>query len=207
MAKPKEGVSDRILCCAKEEFLKKGYMDASLRVIAAKAGTTTGSIYTRFGDKEGLFSAIVEPAADGMMERFLKIQESFHEFEPQVQHEQMGRYTSDEMEGLLDYMYDHFEEFSLLLDAAYGTKFQSFLDKLVDIEVDYTYKYMEATGCESVVSGVVTEEVIHLVVTTYFNGVFEVIRRRMSREDARKYIHILQKYHLAGFDTILSPEP
>ena len=186
--------------------MEKGYMNASLRVIAAKSGTTTGSIYRRFGDKEGLFSAIVEPVADGMMERFLKIQESFHEFDPQVQREQMGSYTSDEMEGLLNYMYDYFDEFSLLLDAAYGTKFQSFLDKLVDIEVEYTYKYMEATGCKSVASGAVTEEVIHLVVTAYFNGVFEVIRHRMSREEAGKYIHILQKYHLAGFDTILSPE-
>ncbi len=48
-----------ILSCAKKEFLEKGYKDASLRVIAQEAGTSTGSIYTRFGDKEGLFEAIV----------------------------------------------------------------------------------------------------------------------------------------------------
>ncbi|MFR2511387.1 MAG: hypothetical protein ACLS9K_04220 [Lachnospira eligens] len=28
-----------------------------------EAGTTTGSIYSRYGGKEGLFSALVEPAA------------------------------------------------------------------------------------------------------------------------------------------------
>ena len=30
-----------------------------------KAETTTGSIYSRFRDKEGLFGALVEPAAGG----------------------------------------------------------------------------------------------------------------------------------------------
>ena len=55
MAKQIEGVYEAILSCAKKEFLEKGYKDASLRVIAQEAGTSTGSIYTRFGDKEGLF--------------------------------------------------------------------------------------------------------------------------------------------------------
>ena len=58
MAKQKPGVYDRVLECAKEEFLSKGFLDASLRTIAQEAGTSTGSIYTRFGDKEGLFRAI-----------------------------------------------------------------------------------------------------------------------------------------------------
>src|SRR5699024_4339326 len=57
MAKQKPGVYDRVLECAKEEFLSKGFLDASLRTIAQEAGTSTGSIYTRFGDKEGLFQA------------------------------------------------------------------------------------------------------------------------------------------------------
>lgn len=64
MAKQIEGVSERILACAKEEFLEKGFSEASLRSIAAKADTTTGSIYSRYGGKEELFGEIVEPAAE-----------------------------------------------------------------------------------------------------------------------------------------------
>lgn len=59
MAKQIEGVYENIIACATKEFLNKGYADASLRTIATEAHTTTGSIYTRFGDKEGLFEAIV----------------------------------------------------------------------------------------------------------------------------------------------------
>lgn len=85
MAKQLEGVSERILNCAKAEFLDKGYTDASLRSIAAAADTSTNSIYVRFGDKEGLFSAIVEPALNEMTERFLKIQEEFHRMDSTAQ--------------------------------------------------------------------------------------------------------------------------
>ena len=38
MTKPIEGVSEKILACAKEEFLEKGYSEASLRTIAAEGG-------------------------------------------------------------------------------------------------------------------------------------------------------------------------
>ena len=93
MAKQIEGVSERILACAKAEFLDKGYTDASLRVIAAAAKTSTNSIYVRFGDKEGLFSAIVEPVLTEMTERFVKIQESFHQMDRAAQAAHMAGET------------------------------------------------------------------------------------------------------------------
>lgn len=142
MAKQIEGVYEAVLACARQEFLEKGYKDASLRTIAQEAGTSTGSIYTRFKDKEGLFEAIVGPAADNLKKMFLEIQETFHQMDDDEQRAEMGQYTACHQMEMLDYIYDHFEEFRLLLDGADGTRFSCFLDELVEIEVDYTYKYM-----------------------------------------------------------------
>ena len=207
MAKQKPGVYDRVLECAKDEFLSRGFLDASLRTIAQEAGTSTSSIYTRFGDKEGLFRAIVEPVAEEMRRMFLEIQENFHQLDDNVQQSEMGRYTSLHQMELLDYIYDHFDEFRLLLDGAEGTQFACFLDELVDIEVEYTYQYMEVIGCESVKSGQVTEEFIHIIVTAYFNGMFEVVRHNMDRAAARRYVKMLNDYHMAGFGTVFDPQP
>ena len=207
MAKQIEGVSERILQCAKEEFLKNGYKDASLRVIAAAAGTSTNSIYVRFQDKQGLFRAIVEPAVDGMMKMFMDIQETFHQFDEQKQVETMGKYTADGMENIIDYIYENFDAFRLVLDASYGTEFQNFVDDLTRIEVEYTYKCMEVIGCESVKSGQVTEEFIHIIVTAYFNGMFEVVRHNMDRAAAHNYVKMLNRYHMAGFSTVFDPQP
>lgn len=206
MAKQIEGVYEAVLACAKKEFLEKGYKDASLRTIAQEAGTSTGSIYTRFKDKEGLFNAIVGPAADRLKEMFLEIQENFHQLDDDLQRAEMGQYTACHQMEMLDYIYSHFDEFRLLLDCAEGTRFSCFLDELVDIEVDYTYKYMEVIGCETVKSGLVTEEFVHIVVTAYFNGMFEVVRHGMSKADALKYIRLLNRYHMQGFTTIFNPE-
>lgn len=206
MAKQIEGVYESVLACAKKEFLEKGYKDASLRVIAQAAGTSTGSIYTRFKDKAGLFDAIVGPAADQLKDMFVEIQENFHSLDDSTQEAEMGEYTSRHQMEMLEYIYDHFDEFRLLLDCSDGTRFSGFVDELVDIEVEYTYKYMEVINCESVKSGVVTEDFIHIIVTAYFNGMFEVVRHNMSRDDAKKYIRLLNRYHMQGFSTVFNPE-
>ena len=207
MAKQIKGVYEAILDCAKREFLEKGYKDASLRTIAREANTSTGSIYTRFQDKEGLFKAVVEPAVQEMRRMFLQIQERFHSFDEQTQRDEMGRYTARHQMEMLDYIYDHFDEFRLLLSGAHGTHFAHFLDELVDIEVEYTYKYMEVIGCESVKQGVVTEDFIHMIVTAYFNGMFEVVRHNMDRAAAHRYVKMLNDYHMAGFGTVFDPQP
>ena len=202
VTKPIEGVSEKILACAKKEFLEKGYSEASLRTIAAKADTTTGSIYSRFRDKEGLFGAIVEPAADGLIQIFLKIQEEFHAVKAEDQPRLMEKYVSSGMDEMLDYVYERFEEFQLLLDASYGTRYQDFVEQLVDIETEYTYKYMEATkflqdGSE------ITEEFVHITARAMFDSMFEVVRHHMDRETARKYIHMLEQYHYGGWGALI----
>ena len=172
MAKQIEGVSERILSCARAEFLDKGYTDASLRVIAAAAETSTNSIYVRFKDKEGLFSAIVEPVLNEMIERFLKIQEAFHHMDGAAQRAHMAEYADG------------------------GTM------ELVRIEVEYTYKYMKAAGCPVQTEGALTERLLHIVTTSRFESIFEVIRHGMSREEAAEYIGLLSRYHRAGFASV-----
>lgn len=206
MAKQIEGVAERILTAAKQEFLEKGYVDASLRTIATAANTSTNSIYVRFGDKEGLFSAIVEPVLSEMIERFLKIQETFHQMDRAAQAAQMPEYSDGGTAELMDYMYEHLDAFRLLLDASYGTRFHNFVDELVRIEVEYTYKYMETVGYPAQFGDALTEKLLHIVTTSRFESIFEVIRHGMSREEAKKYIELLSRYHRTGFLAIFSPK-
>ncbi len=108
------------------------------------------------------------------------------------------------MDEILDYVYDHFEDFQLLLDASYGTRYQDFVEHLVDIETEYTYKYIEATA--SLQDGSeITEEFIHIMARAMFDSMFEVVRHRMDRDTARKYLHMLRNiimvvgcHHKAG---------
>lgn len=76
------------------------------------------------------------------------------------------------------------------------------MEHLVDIETEYTYKYMEATkflqdGSE------ITEEFVHITARAMFDSMFEVVRHRMDRETARKYIHMLEQYHYGGWGALI----
>ena len=204
MTKQVEGVSEKILACARTEFLEKGYSDASLRTIAAMADTTTGSIYSRFGGKEGLFGAIVQPVADEFTEGFLRIQQEFHNVDPAEQPSRMDEYVTTGMHELLDYVYDHFEEFQLLLDASYGTRFQDFVDHLVDIETEATYNFMKVIHFDESDNAAFSPEFLHIMTTALFESMFEVVRHKMPKEDALKYIDILEKYHSGGWNAILN---
>ena len=67
---------EKILYYGKQEFLHKGFKDASLRNISAAAGMTTGAVYTHFKDKNALFEAIVAPVCEQVENMFNEISSS-----------------------------------------------------------------------------------------------------------------------------------
>lgn len=62
----KEEIRQKILEAATDEFMKKGYENASMRVIASKAHTTLGNIYHYFSNKEVLLETIVLPTFENI---------------------------------------------------------------------------------------------------------------------------------------------
>lgn len=64
MRKKDDLAIDKIMECAKTEFLEKGFEGASMRKVAENAGYTTGMLYGRFADKGELFKAIVKASAE-----------------------------------------------------------------------------------------------------------------------------------------------
>lgn len=202
MAKQIEGVYETVYECAKKEFLRKGFRDASLRNIAQDAGTSTGSIYTRFHNKEGLFHAIVYPVVEEVKSWFLEVQELFHKKDSDYQKKNMFYYSGMEADIFVAYIYDHYDVFKLLLECAEGTEFSDFLNQLVEIEMEYTVKYMDATKDDALKNETITSEFLHIVTSAYFSGIFEIVRHDMKREDGMLYAKQLREFYYAGFAKI-----
>ena len=202
MAKQIEGVYEEVIEIAKQEFLENGFQKASLRTIATKANTTTGSIYTRFGDKEGLFSAIVEPTATELITMFTQIQKEFRQFSKEQQQELVGEYASNSLDGMIDFMYTHFTECKLLLEHAQGTNYENFANWFVEIEEEYTQKYISFLGSSISGNKKMDEDLIHMITTAYFESFFEIIRHNMEIGEAKSYFKVLGQYHLSGFKAI-----
>ena len=63
MGEQDQQTRQRLLRCAKAEFLSRGFEHASLRRICGAAGVTTGAVYFFFQNKEDLFAQIVQDTA------------------------------------------------------------------------------------------------------------------------------------------------
>ncbi|MBP5606985.1 MAG: helix-turn-helix transcriptional regulator, partial [Lachnospiraceae bacterium] len=59
---------EKVKKAIKEEFLEKGYEDASIRSIGARAGMTSAGLYRHYADKEAMFNAMVEPLIEDIKE-------------------------------------------------------------------------------------------------------------------------------------------
>ena len=105
------------------------------------------------------------------------------------------------------WLYEHLEEFRLLVNAAHGTKFQNFVEHLVEIETDYTYKFMESVGLDPTKRKHITKDFMHIMNKALFESFFEVIRHDMSKEEALEYVVMLEKYHNAGWNNVHRPPP
>lgn len=207
MAKRVEGRSDKLLECAKAEFLEMGFQEASLRVIAAKADTSTGAIYTRFQDKEGLFHALVDDTVSRLLDWFEKGQQAFADQPSETQEKDVFTYKPDLWEALVNYIYDHWDVFRLLVRCADNSCYDNMLNRMIDIEVNYTYKFLESTGNQALANGALTPMLVHMLSNAFYSGLFETVRHQMSKEDALTYVRQLRRFFVCGWADLLDSKP
>ncbi len=203
MARRVEGRSDKLLECAMAEFMEMGYQEASLRVIAAKAETTTGSIYTRFRDKEGLFHALVDSTVDELILWMREGNEAFADRPAGEQRETVFTYRPEIWEQLVDFIYAHWEVFRLLARCTDIDCYEDMLNRMIDIEGAYTLRFLEATGNDTLESGRLTPMMLHMLSNAYYSGLFEIVRHDMTKDDAMTYVSQLRRFFTRGWADLL----
>ena len=203
MAKRVEGRSDRLLECAMAEFMEMGYQEASLRVIAAKAETTTGSIYTRFKGKEGLFHVLVDTTIDELILWMREGNEAFADRPAGEQRETVFTYRPEIWEQLVDFIYAHWDVFRLLARCTDIGCYEDMLNRMIDIEVTYTRRFLEVTGNDALELGRLTPMLLHMLSNAYYSGLFEIVRHDMSKADAMNYVSQLRRFFTRGWADLL----
>ena len=203
MAKRVEGRSDKLLECAMDEFMEMGYQEASLRVIAAKADTTTGSIYTRFRDKEGLFHALVDATVNELMQWMRESNDDFADKPAREQRETVFSYRPEIWEQLVDFIYAHWDVFRLLTRCTDIDCYEDMVNRMIDIDAAYTRRFLEATGNDAIESGRLTPMLLHMLSNAYYSGLFEIVRHDMAKDEALSYVSQLRRFFTRGWSDLL----
>ena len=129
-----EKLAADILSAGKKEFLEKGFQKASMRSIASSLAVTTGAIYRYYTDKEAIFEALVEEPAKELADRYRASQQKFAEMSLKEQLEGLPDVADHEYVWMVDYVYDHFDAFKLIACCSTGTRYEHYLDALIEIE-------------------------------------------------------------------------
>ena len=194
---------EKIQQAALAEFLDKGFLGASLRQIVKNAGVTTGAFYGYFSSKEALFNAIVEPHAAALMGRFMEAQTTFAELPEKEQPEHMGLESGRCVDWMVDYICAHREPVKLLLCRAEGTPYEHFVHNMVEVEVEYTQRYMEVLRRLGRDIPVLDKSLCHIIASGMFNGIFEIVVHDMPRDQAMRDVDQLRAFYTAGWSKLM----
>ena len=195
-----------IMTEGKREFLEKGFKDASLRNIVKRAGVTTGAFYGYYPDKNALFEALVKPVADGILQMFSEMESDF--LGGLGASVETGSYRMDGfcIRCFIEYIYDHYDMFKLLITRAEGTAYEGFMDTLVELDVDSFYRYFDWLDKAGISFRRPDRNLIHILTNAHYSAVFEIVVHDMPKESALQYADTILKFFISGWNAVLGLE-
>jgi AcrR family transcriptional regulator len=194
----------RIVSCSKQEFLRRGFKDASLRTIAASAGVTTGAIYGYFENKDALFNYVVTPLCDQIGAWMTGQVDAYRSSDAEPGSISTEK-TFQSIEEIYAVLYAHFDEAKLLADCAQGSSRENYFHDIVRYEVEHTMGYIEEYRK---FNGTPTKDidafVIHALSESYVNSLLEPIRHNLSLEEALKRCEPIGTFYTQGWLALLN---
>ena len=198
MARDKAGHHEQIMAAAWQEFLTYGFADASMRRIAAAAGMSAAGLYKHFPGKEEMFSALVEPAFQGLMALYRQEETAEREaLEAGIVTEKWQ--SGGEARLAMTYIYDHLDAFRLLICKSQGTRYETFLHDLAVEEEKTTMAMMALLRTQGKPIREVDQKEFHLLVSANVNAVFQAVEHDFNREEALRYADTLDRFFSRGW--------
>lgn len=192
----------KIIDSGKLNFLNDGYERSNLRKICKDAGVTTGAFYRHFEDKEDLFISLVEPLAKELLDFYDKYEEeSFRDIEKNCGQDLAGINIDGSIESTL-YMFSKKELFNLLIYKAYGTKYDNFIELLVEKEDINRHKAFQIISKKKNIEAEIPKEAMHLLNHAYINALCEIVIHSQTEEEVKINTRIILKFFYDGLEKL-----
>ena len=201
MPRDKTASHVKIIEAAKAEFLKFGFTDASMRRIAAGAGITAPALYKHFPSKEDMFAALVDPAIDGYMALYRELEVEYDEELKTADKDNLWASQNGTIRGMA-YVYDHFDEFKLVICKSRGTKYEEFTHMVADWEEKVTGRYMKNLSKTGIKVNKINKKEFHLLVTANIEALFQPVIHDFTRKEAMHYAETLEKFYMPAWKVL-----
>ncbi|TRW24121.1 TetR/AcrR family transcriptional regulator [Criibacterium bergeronii] len=192
----------KIIESGKLNFLNDGYERSNLRKICKDAGVTTGAFYRHFNDKEDLFVSLVAPLAKELLSFYDKFEdESFRDIEKNYGQDLAEINIEGSIESTL-YMFSRKELFNLLIYKAYGTKYDNFIELIVEKEDINRHKAFQIISKKKNIKAEIPKEAMHLLNHAYINALCEIVIHSKTEEEVKTNTRIISKFFYDGWEKL-----
>ena len=202
MSTKAEDTEKNILNTARKHFLKDGFSGASLRNIVKDAGLTTGAFYKYYPTKEALFDALTDPYIEHIYQIYDRVVEDFEKLSAKEQTSNMSDTSGDGMDQMIDYIYEHYDNFRLLLKCGDSGKFETFIHNMVDMEMRSSLEYVKKMKEDGIEIPIVGESLMHMIYTGFFSSIFQIIEHDIDKEIAKRNVHKLREFNTGGWERL-----
>ena len=195
----KEIIKENIICSARREFLDHGYAEASLRVIAEKAGLTKGAIYSYFESKDTLFCELVAPAL-----RFIE-NEFQYDKSCDITRKNASELFESNVQGFRNHtqaVLDNYESFNLLLFCAAGSSLQDYKERIIQRYAQNFYARLYHLTQKKNSKGFISEMFVHTLAATYISFLEELVLHEPNRTEADDYAVQMAIFVYSGIDKL-----
>lgn len=203
MPRDKTASHEKIIEAARQEFREKGFEKASMRSIADRAGMTAAALYRHFPDKESMFGALVEPA--------LNVFQSLYDSEKENDFQWVGEHDLDsvweatfDLAPWLDMIYKQYDAFQLLLSCAGGSRYESFVHDLVEMDAKDMVDFIAAARQAGYKVKDISLQEMTMILTAYYEAFFEIVRSRVPLEEAKQQAATLARFFAPGWKALFS---
>lgn len=193
----KSEVREAILKEGEREFLANGFLNASLRKIVKKAGTTIGNFYNYFPNKESLFEQLVKDEYEKLrdfIENHDKIERPDYLWEIS-DITQWRRVLKQLIINTFPYLTP---KFVLLIEGSKGTKYENVEEEIITLLKDHFLEHMERFSDNHL-----DQTFAEIIAEQLLNGIILILKKYPNPDQQKEFLSEHLLFYFIGFMGIL----
>ncbi len=190
---------DLILKISKEEFISKGYNNASLRDIASKCHISATAVYRHFKNKEEIFEAVINPLISYFNETTNYIEGKDNDF---LKNNNVSEMWNFEHEGSFHFniLFGEYNDLVILIVKERKSWFKDFI---INYEFNATIKYINQMKKEGYKIKDLNLVLFKVLLDSYLEAYLNLLDKKLKKEELFKICSEINDFYTLGFRNLL----
>lgn len=200
----KEGIRKTILEVTREEFIKNGFKNTSMRTIAQKADVSLSNIYNYFKNKDEIFKEVLSPVISALenLTNSHNNEESLN-IDVFTSQDYLRNRTILFVELILKYR----DELRVLFFKSHGSELEKFKEYYIQKNTDIGLEYLQLMKKKYPELNIaISDFFIHAMTSWWLNTINELIMHNLTREELEEFLTEYMNYSSGGWKNLMHVE-